>query len=74
VDALLVPARDSDAMAQALLRLPEEPALALRLRQAGIATARRYAWPAVRPLLFAAYADAMASAARGRAFGVRKAS
>jgi glycosyltransferase involved in cell wall biosynthesis len=74
VDALLVPARDSAAMAEALLRVTEEPALALRLRQAGIATARRYAWPAVRPLLFAAYADAMASAARGRAFGVRKAS
>jgi glycosyltransferase involved in cell wall biosynthesis len=74
VDALLVPARDGDAMARALLRLTEEPALALRLRQAGMTSARRYAWPAVRPLLFAVYADAMASTARGRAFGVRKTS
>jgi len=73
VDALLVPAGDSDAMAQALLQITEEPAIALRLRQAGTVTARRYAWPAVRPLLFAAYADAMASAASARAIGERKA-
>ena len=63
-DALLVPAADPQAMADALARLHREPALAERLRLAGIENAKRYAWPRVRPLLFAAYAGARGSTSR----------
>jgi Glycosyltransferase len=56
VTALLVPARDPAAMADAVLRLLEDRPLALRLREAGIEAAQRYAWPNVRGELFAGYA------------------
>jgi len=57
-DALLVPPGNSEAMAAALLRLHREPGLADRLLAAGFENAKRYAWPRVRPFLFAAYAAA----------------
>ncbi len=56
VTALLVPARDPVAMANAVLRLIEDRPLALRLRAAGVEAARRYAWPNVRGELFDGYA------------------
>lgn len=56
VTALLVPARDPVAMANAVLRLIEDRPLALRLRAAGVEAARRYAWPNVRGQLFDGYA------------------
>jgi glycosyltransferase involved in cell wall biosynthesis len=56
VTALLVPARDAVALANAVLRLIEDRPLALRLRAAGVEAARRYAWPNVRADLFDGYA------------------
>jgi len=53
--ALLVPVGDADAMAASALRLLGDPALAQRLREAGIAEAARYAWPRVRGQWQAAY-------------------
>lgn len=57
--ALLVPVRDPDAMARAVLRVFEEPGLADRLRAAGAEATQRYTWDRVRPALFAAYARAL---------------
>ncbi len=57
--ALLVPAGNPAAMAAAIERLLDDPALALRLRAAGIEAAQRYAWPRVRSELFDAYAGAL---------------
>jgi glycosyltransferase involved in cell wall biosynthesis len=56
--ALLVPAGDADAMAHAALRVLGDTALAESMRAAGLAAVRQYAWPSVRPRLFAAYARA----------------
>jgi glycosyltransferase involved in cell wall biosynthesis len=64
--ALLVPPGDPDAMAAAILRLLGDPALARRLRAAGIDAARRYAWPKVRAELFALYARALGRAPTAR--------
>lgn len=63
--ALLVPPGDSRQMAQAALTLLDNRQQADALSQAGIALARRYAWPAVRERWFAVYnrllyGDAMA--------------
>ena len=44
VNALIVPARDSDALGQAVLRLVNDPPLRERLSAAGLATARRFTW------------------------------
>jgi glycosyltransferase involved in cell wall biosynthesis len=46
--ALLVDVGDADGMAQAVLRLLGDPALARRLAEAGTARAQRYAWPELR--------------------------
>jgi L-malate glycosyltransferase len=64
--ALLVPPRDPRAMADAILRVAEYPALAGALRNAGLAAARRYSWSAVRPILYAAYQEAIAGASAHR--------
>jgi L-malate glycosyltransferase len=56
--ALLVRPRDPDAMAAEALRVAADPALADRLRAAGLEAASRYTWKSVRPRLFAAYAHA----------------
>jgi glycosyltransferase involved in cell wall biosynthesis len=44
VNGLLVPPRDSEALANALDRLIEEPALLERLRSGAHETAQRYTW------------------------------
>ena len=62
VTALLVPPQDPHAMAAALLRLLQDPALAQRLVDAGLQEVQRYTWDKVAPLLTAAY-----RAARGHA-------
>lgn len=64
VSGLLVPVGDAPAMAQAVLRLLDDPALGARLAQAGLAEAQRYAWPQVKGLWLAAYRRAAAQAQR----------
>lgn len=62
--ALLVPAGDAQAMAHAVLRLLREPALAERLRAAGLRSVRAYAWDEVRPRWSGVYRSAMAQGLR----------
>jgi len=59
--AMLVPPADPAAMAQAVLRLADEPALAEALRNAGRASVAQYAWSSVKPRLLDVYRQAMAS-------------
>lgn len=59
--ALLVPPADPAAMAQAVLRLAEQPALAEALRSAGRASVAQYAWSSVKPRLLEVYRQALAS-------------
>jgi glycosyltransferase involved in cell wall biosynthesis len=58
--ALLVPARQPDAMAAAILRLHQDDTLRARLIGAGRARAAEFGWPAVWPALQASYARARA--------------
>ncbi|MBL8344496.1 MAG: glycosyltransferase [Rubrivivax sp.] len=58
--ALIVPVGDPDAMAAAALRLLSDPALAWRLRSAGVREAARYTWPQVRELWQHAYQGVLA--------------
>ncbi len=51
VDALLTPPGDATALADAVLRVVQQPELARALGRAGIDNARAYAWPAVRARL-----------------------
>jgi glycosyltransferase involved in cell wall biosynthesis len=53
--ALLVPPSDPDAMAEAALRLVSDPALAARLRSAGLRLAQTHTWSAVKPRLLDVY-------------------
>jgi glycosyltransferase involved in cell wall biosynthesis len=53
--ALLVPPQAPQAMADAILRLVDEPALAAALRDAGLRYVQQYAWPDVRPRLLGVY-------------------
>jgi glycosyltransferase involved in cell wall biosynthesis len=48
--ALLVPPADPAAMARAIVRVLREPALARRLRDAGLAAAAQYRWACVGPM------------------------
>lgn len=57
--ALLVEPGDADAMADAIVRILTDPALAGRLRAAGLAEAQRYTWSKIKPLLFKVYDEAM---------------
>lgn len=59
--ALLVPPADPAAMARAVLRLADEPALAADLRSAGRASVAQYAWSSVQPRLLGIYRQALAS-------------
>ncbi|MBL8342367.1 MAG: glycosyltransferase family 4 protein [Rubrivivax sp.] len=59
VTALMVPVGDDAAMAAAALRVLEDPALAWRLRSAGVREAGRYGWPQVREQWYAAYRDVL---------------
>lgn len=60
VNGLLVPIGDDASMARAALRILEDPVLAARLAQAGLAQARRYAWSEVRVHWLEAYRRAAA--------------
>ena len=53
--ALLVPPRDPQAMADAVLRVLDEPGLATALREAGLRYVQQYAWAGVKPRLMAVY-------------------
>ncbi len=53
--ALLVEPGDWNALAGAILRVLEEPGLALRLARAALEQCRGYDWKNVRPLLYKAY-------------------
>lgn len=61
--ALLVPAGDPTAMAQAMLRLLDDPALYARLREQGLAEVSRYRWAVVGPQWARLYGDVAAAAA-----------
>lgn len=56
--ALLVPPASPERMAEAMLRLMEEPATCERLIANGLAEVRRYAWSRIWPLWEAAYRKA----------------
>ena len=55
VSGLLTAVGDDQALARSVCRVLGEPALAERLRAAGLAEAARYEWAQVRPLWLAAY-------------------
>lgn len=57
--ALLVEPGAVVSMAEAIVRILTEPALAERLRVAGFETADMYTWPKIKPLLFKVYEEAM---------------
>lgn len=59
VNALLVNAGDVTAMAAAIVRLLEDPALWQRLSRAGLERAARYTWPQVAPDLAKIYRSAL---------------
>jgi phenylacetate-CoA ligase len=65
-EALLVPAGQPEAMANAAQRVLDDPGLAERLCAAGQEVVRRYTWAEVRERLFAAYAEALAKSGRYR--------
>jgi glycosyltransferase involved in cell wall biosynthesis len=56
--ALLVPPGDPAALAEAAERLWRDPELYARLRTAGLALARQYAWSEIREHWFAVYREA----------------
>jgi len=56
--ALLVPPRDPQAMAAAVLRLLDDGAEAQRLAAAGLELIRNFSWPRVAPTLAAVYTQA----------------
>jgi len=70
--ALLVPPQDPAALAQAALRIVEDPDLGARLRRAGLEAAQAYSWDRVRPRLIGIYGaclgrDALHAAETGAA-------
>jgi glycosyltransferase involved in cell wall biosynthesis len=62
--ALLVPPRDAEAMAGAMLRLLRDEDFAQRVAAAGLCESQRYAWPVVREQWLATYRGAVARATR----------
>jgi glycosyltransferase involved in cell wall biosynthesis len=60
-NALLVPARDPQAMANAVLRLLNDAARTRRLIEDGIECVQRYTWPNVRVSLFRVYEQVLAT-------------
>lgn len=67
VSALLVPPRDPQAMARAVLKLLADPALCSRLASAGLQEVRRCAWEGVGPQWAEAYRGVLAAHPRGAA-------
>ncbi|WP_338769421.1 glycosyltransferase family 4 protein [Massilia sp. METH4] len=61
--ALLVPPQAPEAMAAAVLRLADDPALAASLREAGLRQVQQYTWASVRPRLLAVYQHVLAARA-----------
>ncbi|MHA4871541.1 glycosyltransferase [Duganella sp. PWIR1] len=59
VDGLLTPAGDAESMAAAMRSLLAAPAEGQRLATAGLASAQRYSWQRVAPLLAAQYRRAL---------------
>jgi glycosyltransferase involved in cell wall biosynthesis len=57
--ALLVPPRDPERMAEAVLRVLSDGSLREHMTQTGLEHARRFAWENVREKLFSAYALAL---------------
>lgn len=57
--ALLVPPRDPERMAEAMLRVLRDESLRERMVQTGLNHARRFAWESVRDELFLAYEMAL---------------
>lgn len=57
--ALLVQPGDATAMAQAILRILQDPTLAQKLASAGLSESRKYTWPQIMPLLARAYQRAL---------------
>ncbi len=60
ITGLLVAAGDHQAMADAIRRVLGDPALAERLREAGLLEAQRYTWPRVRQTWIEVYEAALA--------------
>lgn len=67
--ALLVPPGQPQAMADAVLRLAAEPALAAGLREAGLRQVQQYTWHSVRPRLLAVYRAVVAARASASPVG-----
>ena len=57
--ALLVPVRDADAMAEAVIKVLETPELAAHLVTSGLAEIQQYTWPNVREGLQSVYSEAL---------------
>ena len=68
--ALLVEPGDHAAMADAIVRLRDEPALARSLADAGLAASQQYTWQRVRGLLFGLYEE-IAPVTRARVLSAR---
>ena len=64
IDGLLVPPSDPAALAVAVRRVLDDPALAAKLSAAGRERSERYRWETVAEEIEAAYRDAIASRER----------
>lgn len=62
--ALLVPVRDAEAMAEAVLALLSDPSLAKRIRAAGLESIQQYTWPNVRDRLLHVYEQVLVESDR----------
>jgi glycosyltransferase involved in cell wall biosynthesis len=62
--ALLVPAQNPQAMADAIVLLLSDPSLGDKLRQAGLEVARQHAWTNIRERLLNVYQDVLAKPCR----------
>lgn len=63
-EALMVPPGDSEALADALIRLLDDETLRARMGKAGRETAERYGWRAVTASVLGVYADVLRASSR----------